>query len=61
MPASDNAIAMLMDSFGKNLVISSGQSCGSLWFLQLSATDGTISASNFFSPGMRGVRDADGF
>jgi Abnormal spindle-like microcephaly-assoc'd, ASPM-SPD-2-Hydin len=36
--------------FGKNLVISSGQNCGSLWFLQLSPTDGTISASNSFFP-----------
>jgi hypothetical protein len=50
MSASNNAIAMLMDSFGKNLVISSGQICGSLWFLQLSTTDGTISASNPFFP-----------
>ena len=40
---SSNALALMLDSAGKNLVVSAGESCGSLWFFQLSASDGTVS------------------
>jgi hypothetical protein len=43
--ASNNARAMSLDPVTNMLVLSSGQTCGSLWFLQLSQTDGTISTS----------------
>ena len=46
---SNNARAMMMDAAGKNLVISAGQDSGSLWFLQLSPADGTVSAMNTVS------------
>lgn len=46
---SNNARSMMMDAAGKNLVISAGQDSGSLWFLQLSPTDGTVSAMNTVS------------
>lgn len=42
----DTAHAMLIDFAAKNLVISSGQTCGALWFLQLSPADGTIIDQN---------------
>jgi hypothetical protein len=40
-----NARALLMDNSAKNLVISAGQDSGSIWFLQLSEADGTITAA----------------
>jgi hypothetical protein len=43
--ASNNARAMMFDPVTNMLVLSSGQQCGSLWFLQLSKTDGTVSTS----------------
>jgi len=43
---SNNARFLMMDGFGKNLVVSAGQDSGSLWFFQLSPIDGTVSAVN---------------
>ena len=46
LETSNNARAMMIDGFARSLVISSGQNCGSLWFLQLSQTNGTVSANS---------------
>jgi hypothetical protein len=45
----NDARAMMIDSAGKNLVISAGDQSGSLWFFQLSPADGTVVGYNTVS------------
>lgn len=47
LETSNKARGLLLDNSGKNLVVSSGQNCGTLWFLQLSSTDGTLLADSW--------------
>jgi hypothetical protein len=45
LQTGNNGITVVIDGPAKNLVISSGQNCGTLWFPQLAPTNGTMTGN----------------